>query len=1225
MPRTLRHPIYVTPLLSLVLLLLLMSLPGGRSSLWNHVRPTVGAATFFSVNSTGDGPDSNLTDGLCNDGTGACTLRAAMQEANTIAGDDTITFDITLNGSIITLNSSLPDIAGNLNFSGNGSSLLTVQRSTAVGTPDFRIFTINPGIAVTITGLTISNGHVAGMTFPANSGGGILNSGTLTVNLCTVSGNSASAGGGAGIHNLDTLIVSDSVISGNSGGGIANSLFGGTTTATINHSLVSGNTISSGIYNNGLNGTANLTINNSTISGNTTDSVAGGGGILNGAGSFTSRAALTINNSTISGNHATAGQGGGIYSAAVFGNALTTLTVTNTTITGNTCNGDGGGILHFSNGSGSTALATVTNSTIAGNNAGSTSGKGGGISTSITPDSITTFSLRNTIVAKNIASASANAPDLSGDFDSQDYNFIQNTFGYTFTGTTTHNQLGREPQLAALGEYGGLTKTMILLPNSPAIDAGDVSNLAADTTDVDGDGNITEPLPIDQRGFPRVINTRFDIGAVETNYSITATAGSGQSATINTAFAMPFKVTVTESGNLRSGLLVMFRNPPTGASGEFTTSPLVTTDINGVEAAGFKANGTAGGPYNVTAGFSFSVLPNVAFSLTNLKAGTSTAVTSSLNPSAFGDSVMFTVAVTPTTTVPLGGNLPTGTLQFKVDGMGLGGPVPLDPTGVMTFNTPSLAVGSHVISADYSGDANFTASTGTLPSPQVVNVELAINDVTITEGDSGTRTADFMVTLTAGSNVQVKVDLAMANGTAAAGSDYQLTSGTLIFNPGQTTQPISVTVNGDISFESNETFLVNLSNPVNAIIRDPQGVGTISNDDAQGGFISLSQTNYMVGESAGFTTITVNRSNDLSGPATVDYATSDDSGPGPCSNANSVASPRCDFTAAFGTLRFAAGESSQTFVVLISQDNYLEGPEALALTLSNLTGGAAFAAPSFAILTITDDPTEPSTNPIDTANAFVRQHYHDFLNREPDLAGLEFWTNQITECQQPGATCNAEVRRINVSAAFFLSIEFQETGYFVYRTYKASYGNITGTQVPLRLAEFLPDTQQIGKGVIFGEPGSVQRLENNKVAFALDFVSRSRFTSAYPTTLAPAEFVDALFANAGATPSATDRQVAIDEFGGVGNTADLAARGRALRRVAENSTLAQQEFNKAFVLMQYFGYLRRNPNDAPEPGLNFDGYDFWLAKLNQFGGNFINAEMVKAFIISGEYRQRFGP
>ena len=123
--------------------------------------------------------------------------------------------------------------------------------------------------------------------------------------------------------------------------------------------------------------------------------------------------------------------------------------------------------------------------------------------------------------------------------------------------------------------------------------------------------------------------------------------------------------------------------------------------------------------------------------------------------------------------------------------------------------------------------------------------------------------------------------------------------------------------------------------------------------------------------------------------------------------------------------------------------------------------------------------------------------------------------------------------------------------------------------------------------------------------------------------MTPAEFVDKLFTNAGVTASATDRTAAINEFGSATTTVDAAARSRALRRVAQNSTLTQQEFNRAFVLMQYFGYLRRNPNDAPDT--NFDGYNFWLTKLTQFNGNFANAEMVKAFITSGEYRQRFGP
>ena len=150
-------------------------------------------------------------------------------------------------------------------------------------------------------------------------------------------------------------------------------------------------------------------------------------------------------------------------------------------------------------------------------------------------------------------------------------------------------------------------------------------------------------------------------------------------------------------------------------------------------------------------------------------------------------------------------------------------------------------------------------------------------------------------------------------------------------------------------------------------------------------------------------------------------------------------------------------------------------------------------------------------------------------------------------------------------------------------------------------------------------------LEANKVAFTQACVSRSRFLAAYPTTLTPTQFVDALFNSAAVTPSAADRNAAVGEFLGALNTLDSAARGRALRRVAENSTLNAQENNRAFVLMQYFGYLRRNPNDAPEAGLNFDGYNFWLGKLNQFNGNFVNAEMVKAFILSGEYRQRFGP
>ena len=143
-------------------------------------------------------------------------------------------------------------------------------------------------------------------------------------------------------------------------------------------------------------------------------------------------------------------------------------------------------------------------------------------------------------------------------------------------------------------------------------------------------------------------------------------------------------------------------------------------------------------------------------------------------------------------------------------------------------------------------------------------------------------------------------------------------------------------------------------------------------------------------------------------------------------------------------------------------------------------------------------------------------------------------------------------------------------------------------------------------------------------------MKRSRFTTAFPTSLTPTAFVNALFTNTGVTPSTIDRAAAINEFGSDTTTTDSAARARALRRVAENSTFTQNEFNRAFVLMQYLGYLRRNPNDLQDT--DYTGYDFWLTKLNQFtqpGDDVLvrvqKAEMVKAFIISGEYRQRVGP
>src|SRR5205807_7105494 len=181
--------------------------------------------------------------------------------------------------------------------------------------------------------------------------------------------------------------------------------------------------------------------------------------------------------------------------------------------------------------------------------------------------------------------------------------------------------------------------------------------------------------------------------------------------------------------------------------------------------------------------------------------------------------------------------------------------------------------------------------------------------------------------------------------------------------------------------------------------------------------------------------------------------------------------------------------------------------------------------------------SDSATNPIDTPDFFVRQHYLDFLNRQADASGLAFWVGGITSCGSDQA-CIA-VKRVDTSAAFFLSIEFQDTGYLVYRIYKAAYSNISGAPVPVRFSEFLPDTQEIGNGVIVNQGNWQQQLENNKQAFTLEFVQRSRFASAYPTSLSPTQFVNAMFANASVTPSTSDRNAAINEFGGANNTSDV--------------------------------------------------------------------------------------
>jgi hypothetical protein len=239
-------------------------------------------------------------------------------------------------------------------------------------------------------------------------------------------------------------------------------------------------------------------------------------------------------------------------------------------------------------------------------------------------------------------------------------------------------------------------------------------------------------------------------------------------------------------------------------------------------------------------------------------------------------------------------------------------------------------------------------------------------------------------------------------------------------------------------------------------------------------------------------------------------------------------------------------------------------------------------------------------NPVDYAQYFVRQHYVDFLGREPDETGRAFWESQIANCGSD-SRC-VEARRINVSAAYFHSIEFKETGYLVYRLYRASFGRT------VLFNEFLADTQEVAKGVIVGETGWQDRLAANKKAFYQAWTQRPDFRARYDS-LTASQFVDVLCAATGVVANGAERDALVASLQAGAPRADV------LATLVESNEFSRFEFNKAFVLMQYFGYLRRDPDAA--------GYGYWLSKLEQFGGDYQRAEMVKAFLGSTEYRDRF--
>ena len=442
-------------------------------------------------------PDTTITVTNAND-SGAGSLRQAITDATP---GSTINFHATVFATpqTITLTSGQLVIDKNVTIQGPGAALLSISGNNAS-----RVFYINSGdVTATLDGIKIRDGNTQGQT-----GGGIVNMGTLIISNSAVSGNTTSGDGG-GVLNAGTLTVSNSAISGNTAGGYGGGICGGLLTVsntaisdnsasfgggivgsgTLTNSVVSGNSAWSvgGIY------AFNLTINNSIVSGNATN--LWGGGI----GNF---GVLNVNNSIISGN--SADQGAGIVNAA--GGVLY---VNNSTISDNSAGGGvGGGIstsgalecLGYDDEGGCielvyvAAVARVSNSTISSNT--------GGIYCSSDPSD--TETLINTIVAGNTGGR-----DINGTIETASHNLIgdASSSGGIQNGVNG-NIVGVNPLLGPLQNNGGPTMTHALLPGSPAINSGDNCVLTASGC---GDGNLA--LPTDQRGMAR--NGIVDIGAFE--------------------------------------------------------------------------------------------------------------------------------------------------------------------------------------------------------------------------------------------------------------------------------------------------------------------------------------------------------------------------------------------------------------------------------------------------------------------------------------------------------------------------------------------------------------------------------------------------------------------------------------------------------------------------------------------------------------------------------------
>jgi len=494
---------------------------------------------------------------------------------------------------------------------------------------------------------------------------------------------------------------------------------------------------------------------------------------------------------------------------------------------------------------------------------------------------------------------------------------------------------------------------------------------------------------------------------------------------------------------------------------------------------------------------------------------------------------------------------------------------------------------------------------------------ISVSDTSVAEGNAGTTNAIFTLTLSAASGRTVRVGFATTAGTATAGADFIAVNGVVTFLPGETTKTVTVAIVGDTLVEPDEFFNVSLSSPLNVVIADGQGQGTIINDDnvQQSALLQFGAANLQVNESERSVVLSVMRIGDASSATVVDYRTSDaDTFTVSCADAAGAqgsAYARCDFATVVGTLSFSPNERQKTISVPIIEDGHVEGNESFQVILTNPTG-AALGSPSTANVTIADNDAAGAPNPVvgQPFDFFVRQQYLDFLSREPDSGGLNAWLDVLNKCANPftGPNVASGCDRIFVSGeGFFRSVEFQLKGFYVFRFYKVGFN---------RLPEYL----EVVSDMSFVAGQTAEEVFARKAQLATLITQRQEFQTAYGG-MSNSQYVEVLLSRYNLTqvttpdPSQPDGAAKVvltnTELTSRLNNNTL-TRAQVLRAVADSDEVGAQEVNNAFVGMQYYGYLRRKPDEA--------GFRAWLEVLQSGDVR----TMVNGFLNSTEYKLRFG-